>query len=109
MAKRMRKAQESGKGPIKFDEGHVVYMYLITRTAKGRAQKDSVLQIEQQLVTTLVSQLGGTCELYSVQGAYDYVSVVKAVPAVGAIQILQVIETGGNRKAIMLPAFRMLK
>jgi hypothetical protein len=109
MVKRSRTVKKSGKGPLKFDEGNAAYVYLIVRTAQGRAQKNSVLRAEQQFLTQLVKKLGGTCELYSVNAPYDYVSLVKDVAAEGAIQILQVIETSGNRKAIMLPAFRIMK
>ena len=109
MAKRT-KVRKSGKSAIKFDETKIEYMYLITRTAKGREEKPSVLLDEMREVTKLVRvELGGTCDLFSVQGSFDYVSVVKAVPAVGAIQIWKLIETGGNRKAIMLPAYRVIE
>jgi hypothetical protein len=85
------------------------YFFLVTKTAKGRAEKDAVILEEQKKVTKLVKKLEGACELYSVQGPYDYVSRVTGVSVADAVKIAQQIESGGNVTAIMVPAFHIFK
>ena len=102
-----RRAKESGKGD--FDEKKIVYFLLVSLTSKGRIQKEAAIRNDQQSVTKLVKELGGTCELFSIPGPYDFISRVEGVSAAGAIQILQQIEAAGLVKAHLVPAFRIFK
>jgi hypothetical protein len=92
-----------------FDEKEIVYFLLITTTSKGRTQKESIIRDEQRSITELVNQLGGACELFSIPGPYDFISRVQGISAAGAIQVVQLVEAGGNVKALLAPAFRIKK
>jgi uncharacterized protein with GYD domain len=92
-----------------FDEKKIVYFLLVSLTSKGRSEERAIIREDQRRVTELVNQLGGSCELFSTQGPYDFISRIEGIPAVGAIRILQAIESAGNVKAHLVPAFHILK
>jgi uncharacterized protein with GYD domain len=92
-----------------FDEKTVVYFLLVSLTSKGRMEKQAIIREDQSRVTKLVNELGGSCELFSIQGPYDFISRIEGISAVGAIQILQSIESAGNVKAHLVPAFHIFK
>ena len=50
------------------------YIYLVSFTSKGRAEDEKTIHDDHQRVTTLITNLGGKCTLYSVPGLYDFVA-----------------------------------
>jgi uncharacterized protein with GYD domain len=105
MAKRSVK-ESSANAP---DEKEVIYFLLISVTAKGRMQKMSVVLDEQRSITKLVKRLGGSCELFSIRGPYDVISIIQGVSVSAAMRVVQLVEAGGNVNALLAPAFRIFK
>jgi uncharacterized protein with GYD domain len=106
----MAKKSKSGgakKGTI--DDGEVTYFYLINLTAKGRIEKKVVIRKEQEMVTKLVENLGGKCELYSVHGPHDFISRVTQITPAGALKIAKAIEAGGTVMATYTSGFHIFK
>ena len=100
--------QGSRAEPSNFDE-KIVYFLLVSLTSKGRIEKKAAIREDQKRVTDLVKELGGTCELFSIQGPYDFISRVEGIAASGAVQVLQRIEAAGLVKAHLAPAFHIFK
>jgi hypothetical protein len=101
------KSDKAKKGTI--DEGEVIYFYLINLTAKGRIEKKDVIRKEQEMVSNLVENLGGKCELYSVHRPHDFISRITGVTPVGALKIAKAIEEGGTVTATYTTGLHIFK
>ena len=92
-------------------KGDPVAIFLVKFTAKTQKISPFAIKKDQDRVTKAVANVGGTCELYKTPGGvYDFVSVVKGVPAVtDTAQIAEAIEAGGLATATLMSGFKIFK
>jgi uncharacterized protein with GYD domain len=79
----------------------VTYFFLVKRTEKNatEAQKKKA----RQDVNKIIKQEGGTCHLYTTNGApFDFVSVVTGITVAGAIRVAAELDKPGTVKATLV-------
>ena len=91
--------------------GEPIAIFLVKFTAKGRTASPGEIRKDQERVTKAVKAAGGTCELYNTPaGVYDFVSVVKGIPAVvDTAMVADTIDKGGLATATLMSGFKIFK